>query len=425
MVHRTMRSPLSVLCAVVMLTMISTWSATPVIAETDDLNIRFDDLDSWARERSPRVHSLAQELIHKKAERDDALRWSNPSLGYDREDVEADVEWQITLHKGFSAPLSQRRLRSAWNSDLQATALRVEGETLALLAELKSGYVRLRLLDTYLQQLQDLEEIVEDASSVADARYREGKLSGVERQLIQLSALSLDASRRNALQERYELIASWRADMGIPANVEPNLVTSIGYRPVILDTPQAYLALLDSRPQYQSRVARRTALEQHATAAGPSLLHGIDFFAGYKQIGSDLDGVVAGVALRLPLFDRGTATAKKLEAEARIAGHELAMLRTETSGRIAGLVSVIEDLKRGLDTIPIRVEDSADVMAALSQAYRDGSLTLDSFLNAVQINVTGSKDYYDQLSTYYRNIFQLEAVTGATILTMTPQENQR
>ena len=46
-------------------------------------------------------------------------------------------------------------------------------------------------------------------------------------------------------------------------------------------------------------------------------------------------------------------------------------------------------------------------------------MTLNELLNAVQIELTGLRDYYDQLIRYYENLFELEALTGTSLLHFT------
>jgi len=66
------------------------------------------------------------------------------------------------------------------------------------------------------------------------------------------------------------------------------------------------------------------------------------------------------------------------------------------------------------------METKPPVMANLLYSYQEGQITLDTFLNAIQIEVTGYTDYYDLLSTYYSNIFRLEAITGSEIVSFAP-----
>ena len=389
---------------------------TPTAARASDVSISFDEIESFSRTQSPRARVFEQELLKLEAERDDALQWSNPGLGYDREEGATNREWQITLSKSLVMPFSHSRRKDGWGDRILSTELRLDQASSNLLAELKAGYVRLRLLDAFLTRLNQLGEIVIEASAIAEARHSEGEISGLASHLIQLSAHSLDASRRIALQERGEMDARWRAEMGMPTGSNAVLVTPIGFQTVELASPSVYVDLLAGRPAIRSLETLERALGKQAAAAEPSLVPGIDAYIGFKRFGPVDEGFVAGIGLSLPLFDRNAAAARKYAAEQRILKNEHALFRARLVGEIETLVRLIEDTELALSTIPFQIDDAPLVMSNLLFSYQEGQLSLDEFLGAIQIEVTGFRDYFDLLSVYYENIFRLEAITGVKIV---------
>jgi len=389
-----------------------------------DLSIRFDQLEAYASSESPRARILDQELVKVQAARDDALQWSNPEITYDHEELEPFRELQLTLHKSFEKPFAFSKGRDGWAGRVHAAELRLDQDVSDLLSDFKTGYVLLQLLDVYLEQITQLNEIVTRASEAAEAQHGEGQLSGVDRHLIQLTVLTLDASRRNALKERKEIAAQWQAEIGIPRGTTVILATPIAFKPVNLDSPEDYVTLFESRPGVQSRTVLHQALGKQAEAAKPSFVPGFDLYVGYKHIEPVLDGWVAGAALTLPLFDRKAGAARQLEADQRIAENQLALYRNRSAEEIAALVHLIEDARQALSAIAFRPEDNRAVINSLFYSYQEGRYTLETFLNAIQIEVTGSRDFYDQLYKYYQNIFQLEAITGAEIVSFASEESE-
>ncbi|MBD3334402.1 MAG: hypothetical protein GF355_02705, partial [Candidatus Eisenbacteria bacterium] len=328
MLHRTHRSVVLVLCALASVTAGLTWPHGGSAAESSQpqvRTIRFDEIAALARSESPRARILGQELAAAKAERDDALQWSNPSLAYDREDVESSREWQLTLHKRLEMPFSQTGRREGWAARARSAEYRHDQEIENLRAELEAGYVQLRLLDDYIDRLARLAELVELASSAAESRHAEGELSGTERHLIRLSALGVDADHRRVERRRREQAAVWAAAIGLPPAAELNLSTPVAYKPIVLEEAAAYVARLDGRPGIAAQAALVRALRKQADAARPSLVPGIDIYGGYKRIESEFDGFVAGIALDLPVFDRKAGAARIHEARRRIAENELAV----------------------------------------------------------------------------------------------------
>lgn len=420
MLLRAHPSVVLLICAWGVFLLSLSWLGCPTSAQADDLSIRFEELESHIRAKSPRSQILEQELVKIRAERDDALQWSNPEIAYGREDVEADGEWQITLQKGFLAPFSQGKRRASWSDRIRSAELRIDQERWNLLADFKSGYVRLRLLEAYLSRLEQLEEITRKASAAAENRYNEGELSGTERDLIQLMGFSIGTNRLKVLQERRDVESAWRAEVGIPSGDHVELITPIGYEAVDLPSSTEYVGLLDTRPGIRSRMILGEALRKQAEAAQPSLLPGINLYAGYKQIEPERDGWVAGLGLSLPIFDRNAGASRESEAEAQIVKNELLLYRTRSAGEIAALIQMIEETQPMLATIAGRIENTPPILGNLLYAYREGQVSLDEFLNAIQIEMTGYQDYYDQLAAYYINTFRLEAITGTTIVSFAP-----
>jgi hypothetical protein len=423
MLYRNHRSAVLVQIFLACLLMAGSLPGFTHAAQATVHSIQFHEIESHVRTHSPRSRILAQQLAKVRAERDDALQWSNPEITYEHEKLEPFSEWAITLQKSFVMPFSHSASRDGWAGRVDAAELHFDQDVTNLVADLKTGYVLLQLLDAYLDRLNRLEEIVHKASDVAEARHAEGEISGIEKHLMQHAALALDASRRDALQERKEAAASWHAEMGIAPGDEAVLATPVTYIPVDLAPPDEYLAMMERRPAVQSRLVLQQALGKQAEAARPSLVPAFELFVGYKHIEPVLDGWMAGGALTLPLFDRKAGPARQIEAEQRIVENETDLYRIRTAGEIGALVQLIEDAGRSLSSIAIHPDDGASVIGSLFYSYQEGSYTLEGFLNAIQIEVTGSRGYFDQLYTYYENIFRLEALTGAAIVSFSPEES--
>jgi hypothetical protein len=387
-------------------------------------SIRFKDLEACARSESPRARILMQELLKVQAERDNALQWTNPEFAYDHEELEPSREWQVTLRKSFVMPFAHSEKREGWAQRVHAGELQLDQNVAGFLADLKTGYIRVKLLDAYLARLTQLGKVVTKASQAAEARYSEGEMSGIDKHLIQLSVLALDASRRDSFKERQEAAARLYAEIGIPAHDTAVLVTRIAYKAVKLASLEEYTAMLEQRPAIQSLTALQRALGMQARSERPSLVPGFELYAGYKHIDPEADGWVAGAALTLPFFDRKAGTARRLEAERRITKNELELYRTRSSGEIATLVHLIEDAGRAMSQITFHPSDDEPVIGSLFHSYQEGRYTLEAFLNAIQIELTGSRAYYDQLITYYESIFRLEAFTGTRIVSFSSEESE-
>jgi Outer membrane efflux protein len=383
---------------------------------SDSLTIRFTDLGEYAQTKSLGASAISGSLGLVKAERDIDLQRSNPELAFDRQSVDNSRESQITLGKNFEMPWVTMKKRSAWNDRLSSAEYAAEEQKSLLLGDLKSGYVSLQLLNAQLTRLTHLSEVITDASHVATTRHTEGHLSGVEDHLIQMVVISLQAEQQSVLERQRAMNYLWRALMGFDSENEIVLSTPISFRPVSLEPAQMYVMGFEKRPAYQSRLLLQQSLGKHASAERSRLLPSFNLYGGYKKIGPDYEGYVIGISLSLPLLNTNRATARKFDLERQLVANERTRYRSEQIGRIEALVASIQESKEALALSQDHFDQDTEALNDLLYSYEEGWLTLNEMLNAVQIEVAGLSDYFDHLIRYYQNVFELEAITGATLV---------
>jgi len=257
------------------------------------------------------------------------------------------------------------------------------------------------------------------AADVAGSRHTEGALSGLDRRLVQLATYTVEAAELRIRHEQSRQLAIWRADMGIPASCDVTLATAVDFRTIDLDGVAAYQGRLDSSPGAQSQLALAQALGLQADAARPGLLPGFDVYGGYKRFEPNLDGFVAGIAIDLPLFDDGSGEADRLDAERQIVESELIADRTRRQGEVAALVVSLRETQPLLAGFADRIDQDA-LTDALLLSYREGAITLDELLGAIQIEATALEGHHGNLAAYYENIFRLEALTGVELVHFAP-----
>lgn len=419
MTHRILRPFVDLLPLLCLFALIGAGCLEAVAQESDDLILSIEDVESFARASSPRLRVAAYEVDVVSAERRSALAWSNPALAYEREEADSYREWQLTLNKRIERPLARGSLRDAWDGRVRAAELRsrqVERETVA---DLKSGYVRVRLIESHLERLDRLAGLVDVAAAVARSRHIEGELSGVDRRLIRLAAYTIEAAENRARSLHERMLAAWRADMGLPLSRDLVLTTPVAYRPISLQDVGAYEGGLRDMPGDRAQVELASALESHADAARPGLIPGLEVYGGFKRFESDLEGIVAGVSLDLPLFDPGRGEAEKLRAERLIVESGLTADRARREGEIAALVKTLSESQTLLADFAAEFEQSS-LVDALSISYREGAISLDELLGSIQIEAAAIEDHFVDLATYYQNIFRLEALTGAELVDFAP-----
>jgi hypothetical protein len=421
MSHRAFRSVVQVLSLLCLCVVVGVRDSSATAPEMGDLIIEIEDIESFAHASSPHLRVVTHEIEAVQAQRREALAWSNPALGYDHEQAGSAREWQLTLQKRFTRPLSQGRLHRAWDHRVQSVELRGMQARHDLIAELKTGYVQLRLIESQLARFDRLAGLVDRAAKVAVSRHDEGELSGLDRKLVRLAAYTIETAAQRARSEHWRQLAAWRADMGLPASPTLRLATPITFQPVDLDDAAIYQGRLASMPAEQAQTTLAQALEDQASAVRPGLVPGLSVYGGLKRFEPDLDGFVAGVAIDLPLFDRSTGEAERLRAERRIVENELGVERARREGEVAALVASLRDAQALLAEFAADLAQDS-LAGALLLSYREGAITLDDLLGAIQIEIAALEAHHADLVAYYRDIFRLEALTGLRLVDFAPVE---
>lgn len=391
-------------------------AAAPV-ASAGVVTLRFDELESYADSLSLQAQWIDREYDLTASERDADLAWSNPEVSFDREVVNRLAENEVTISKQIEAPWAYSKKRSAWDKRIQSAELWRRRSTSLLLAELKSGYTGLWLQDEYLKRLGQLRSILTDASQIADSRHSEGHLSGVEEHLVQMSVISLHASFQAVRQERREAAAAWMARLGLPPGDTVSLVTPIRFKLIPLEESGRYVAQLDSQPEARSRALLEQFHLEYASAERGRIIPGISLYGGYKSVEPSLDGYVAGFSLSIPLFNTNRAAARRFELEGERLAAENRMQQSERAAQVLALVESIEEAHLPLSAVTEHFSEDLEALDGLLLAYDEGMLSLSDLLNGLQIELAGLRDYFEQWMRYYDNVFMLEALTGARLLT--------
>ena len=392
------------------------FGATIAEVQAGTLTIRFDELADYAEAHSPRSKIIKYEFDRTRAERDEELQWSNPELSFYRDNVDQSEESQVTLGKRFEAPWAYFKKRSSWNDRLTSAKLQQEQSGLDHLVALKTGYVRLQLFSEYLLRLGQLKEILTDASHVATSKFSEGHLSGVEEHLIQMSVISLNASYLTARQEQRETMGKWRAETGFSADDRLILETKVTYKSIELRPSSHYVTMIETQPGLQAKAALQQAFSKRAAAERAAFIPSLYLYIGQKKISPDFDGFMVGVSLSLPLLNRNGAVSRKYEIESAIALNKAKLYRIHLTGYVQALVRSISESKLSLATEAAHFDEDMEALNNLLYTYEEGWMTLNELLNAIQIEVNGLKDYYNQFIRYYENIFALEALTGEPLV---------
>jgi outer membrane protein TolC len=349
-----------------------------------------------------------------------ALAWSNPDLGLNHEQVRSggmvQEETIIQMNKKLSLPWVAWTNRRYWGKRLNAEAFRKEARLSRLLARKKNGYVQLSVLKEKIENLELLEQGIRHLIQSAQSRETQGMLSEQDRQLIELSLLSVTKMIiQNKNRQRSEL-GEWKNEMGIAPEQEVVLTTPVRLKAVDLGPLKDPRPLVMKNPGLQQRLLIRDAGQALVNLEQSNIIPDISLNVGYKKMDEDFKGYVAGFSLPLPVFNLNRSKIQEAKLSKHLADIELDRYRQQTENEMRNLLKSMEEMESPFQHYMNRDVDFQALIAGLEMSYREGWLSAIDFLNAVQIAGNGVDAYFEFVSDYYQTVFELEVLTGIQLV---------
>jgi outer membrane protein TolC len=395
---------------------------SPAFAQEEVVALKFDDLAEFAASQSSTMQVIERAYDLAKTEREINLKWTNPELNYSQEDAGGQMEQYVTLSKQIEMPWVYSSRKRSWNAQLESEKFKKEDRVRHTLSNLKSGYIELKLLGTQLETLKWIKDIVMNASDVSHDQLKEGFLSGVDQHLIQMALVNINAKLQEINLTARLRESEWKADMGIDASSNIQLLTDVHYKPLELDSLDYYLPSILNTPGYRQREMIKTAIQNKIQMERRRLIPYFSLFGGSKILQSDQDGYVVGISIPLPLSSQNRLAVQEQRIELENATAELERYQQILQGQVKMLLPTIQALGASLEMAETQLSKNKDMMGSIQTSYQEGWMTLTEMLNAIELHADGIQAFYKQLTDYYRSLFQLEAIIGKTLVNFSPQK---
>lgn len=385
---------------------------TPHLVSGAEIRVGFEDIPGMVMSGSPFALILDGDLSLAKAERDLSVRWTNPSLVWEMEEVGNDEvtsrEWVVALEKEFAMPWSYAKKRSGSNLRLASSRLGWEASRRRLVSRMRHGYVTLKLRDIEAEILEVFEEIIGDASRVITDRKEQGTVSGVEKRLIDMSLIAVRARMIKTRLERREVMDDWKTAMGIPAENSVILVSELD---LTTDWLSSGHVTADGSSDIESRRLATQALEKDIGLEKGDIFPSLSIAGGYRSVDDQFTGFVVGLSLPIPVLNRNSGGIDRARAEHRKAQVELDLYETIRERHISRLMLAARDeadlLKRYHGDFAFIEEHVTD----LALSYKEGWIDLGDFLEGIRTYAEGIESYFDMLEDYNNIVFELERLT--------------
>ncbi|WP_323003993.1 TolC family protein [Denitromonas sp.] len=345
---------------------------------------------------------------------------ANPTLSFERDRTGAPSGDVTENTVRISQPLDISGRRSLYQSAAQR---RVEAVRLESAADQRSRIAELRILfaealhqQYYLGAVRHWQERIESAARIAGHLARAGEVSGYEQKRIEQEAKKASATLALAEARQRRQRESLAAAAAIPPEqVAPLVGTLVPDAPPPLDRVQDGV---QTSPELASMQARADAFGDEAAAASRAWIPGLSVDLAHKQVrepGRSDNGVIVGLSLTLPLFDRGQADQAMSRAQARVlrAQHQLSL--AETQANVRGVWQEAMSLHEAASTYRKDALASTQQLSDTAEAaYRAGESSLLELLDAYRAEMDALTTELDLSLRARLARIELDRLYGAT-----------
>lgn len=397
-------------------------AASSGFSQDSTIEISFKDLPEFVTENSPVVRVINDDYSNEIADRDIDLQFTNPVISYSQEYVENESEEEreqyLILEKQFEMPWVYSLRRKSWNHQVESADYKRDQSIRNFIADIKADYVDIGLRENKIVRLRELQRIISDVSEIAQGQREEGAISGVEGNLIRLALSNLESRILQASLEKRDISSKWKTKIGADTVDKVHLSTKIDYKPVNIESVDAYLSMIQDTSGFRQRERKIDAAQKRVSMQKTSIIPNFSLFGGYKTITPDYNGYVFGLSLPIPILNINTPQIKKEYIELNLAENELYSYKLGAGHEIQTKLATISEYNESLAELSPQFSSTQSLIDDTVFSYKEGQISITDLLNAIQIYAESIDQYYEQLAIYYRNIFELEAIINKEIASL-------
>lgn len=383
--------------------------------------IAFDELERLLKTKSPQMNIINGGYEISVKEREIDLQWSNPEFEFEMERIKFgtvnETESVYSFSKSFEFPWIYSKRKDVWDSKLKAASYEREKNVNAFLAEMKTGYVELKLLADQQNDVNEVKTMLKKISQTASNQHDEGAISGFEQNLIQMSLASVESAIIELSARRTSLEYQWKAMAGIDKQTAVELTSDIKFmspNPALLDEA---VTRFENYAGINAHHQTAEATKNEAELEGMSFLPELSLSGGYKTISPDAKGFVLGVSVPVPLLNQNGALKELKQIEYEIHEKEFEQYKAHLAGEVNTLIQSIEAYQNSLRKYFSDENKLSKGLDQITVSYTEGWISLSDMLNAVEIYFGYIESVNEQLINYYKAVFTLESISGKSLIT--------
>lgn len=331
----------------------------------------------------PRLARLDGAVGAARAEVLAARARPEPSLAFDREEIfpdggSATNQVRITLPIDVSGRRGNRI--DAAHARVAASEADREAGRVAIVVDGLRAYAAAAHARLYHDVLVRDREALVRAVEVTRKRAAAGAAAGYDAQRIELELAAYDDLIASAALERSDTARALGALIGRPA-VEATSSLALPAAPAAVEP-----AAIAARPDHRAATLRMDAARAQARAASRGWVPGLSLSGGFMTAdvgGETAFGYTAGLAITIPIFDRGQAERARADAERAVAAADARWIERTVPAQVArARERLVARRAQAEQLIATRLGRLDELLRAAETAYREGDASIVELLDA-------------------------------------------
>ena len=268
--------------------------------------------------------------------------------------------------------------------NLQSIAEQLVQNGLDLVRDTRLAYADYRMFDEQAKRASGVADLAEEIAELDAKRLAAGDIGGLDLQLSRLRALT---ARDTAAQLEQELPVAWQRLcllIGLPPATVALYPTDGHATPRAQPAGDELLAIASrSRPDLRAAELAVEAAGQRLGWQKSATFARVAPMLSSKGIGDSGIKTGPGLALEIPLFDRGQGRISRAEAELAQAALQLAALRAQVESETSAAAARLSQAEASLQRLQHELIPFAEQTLALSgKAYEAGDIAYLDLQNA-------------------------------------------
>ncbi|HSM09472.1 MAG TPA: TolC family protein [Gemmatimonadota bacterium] len=346
-----------------------------------------------------------------------AVAYPNPTVAAFREPLSDGDRRYSESTLSLSQRLVWPGTRSAAGDAARLTSVsataRFAADSARLEFEVKQAFVDAERAERAEHALLRVTTVFREGDRSAGERYREGDISLYERRRIEAERVRYEARlaevELEAAAARRRLATLVAPDVDAlelaPASAHAALPPDVASAP-------ADSAQFTRRPEIAAAESALASAVASASAVRRQRIPDLTATGGYKTQSDGLDGVIFGLSVDLPLWDRGAGAIDAAEARVAAAESRLALTRRGVRNDVRRAADRYRSTVRRARFLTAEQDEGPDLLEIAGTAYSEGEMELLELLDAAEAHLEAALAASSLRADLWISFYDLERAVG-------------